>query len=60
MKTYTHFVGIDIAKNKADVAWHNGKKEQIANTPAGVESFLISSFQLLKESLFFRSGRERP
>ena len=39
MKTYTHFVGIDIAKNKADVAWHNGKKEQIANTPAGVESF---------------------
>jgi transposase len=51
MKTYTHFVGIDIAKNKADVAWHNGKKEQIANTPAGVDGFLASHAEALKNAL---------
>jgi len=51
MKTYTHFVGIDIAKNKADVAWHDGKKEQIPNTPAGVEGFLASHAEALKNAL---------
>jgi len=51
MKTYTHFVGIDIAKNKADVAWHDGKKEQIANTPEGVEAFLASHAEVLKNAL---------
>jgi transposase len=53
MKEYTHFLGIDIAKNKMDMVWHDSplRSEEVVNTKEAIEAFCAVHKERLAQTL---------
>jgi transposase len=53
MKEYKHFLGIDIAKNKMDMVWHDApsRSEEVKNSKEAITAFCAAHKERLKETL---------